>query len=432
MTEPARGADPRSMLHLWRALVVITVVVVTACGAEASPPSASPADQPVTAVSIGGTATSSSTAPRPTAAPGATATVTAPPPSSTTTASTTPPACLSPQWIRALPLRVRVGQLVMVQAVGSLDGATLADLAGQGVGGVLIGSGQESATGPGLTSLRTMVGLPVWIGVDQEGGDVARLQKITPPLPWPRDLADTTSPAQIEKLVAVHAQKLRAAGITIDFAPLVDVADASYANAKIGQRSFSNDPAVVASDARAFADGLHAANVMATLKHFPGHGRASGDTHVQAATTPPLSAMVGDLRPYRDLLRGPNPLPTDTTAVMVGHLDVPGLTDGGIPASLHPKAYALLRDDIGFRGVVFTDELSSMRAIADRMGVAEAVTTAIVAGADVAIWKDAGQLSPTLDALERAVASGVLTEDRVDASVARVLRAKQALGLNVC
>ncbi len=225
---------------------------------------------------------------------------------------------------------------------------------------------------------------------------------------------------------------MRAAGIAVDFAPVVDVAEASYANASIGKRSFSNVPSTVTVDARAFAKGLQSANVMATLKHFPGHGRASGDTHTQAATTPRLSEMQADLQPYRDLLSGPDALDPTRTAVMVGHLDVPGLTDGGLPTSLNPKAYELLRTQIGFDGVVFTDELGGMKAIANRMALPDAVKASIVAGADVAIWIDSGQLVAALDGLERAVADKSLPESRVDQSAQRVLRSKQALGFKVC
>lgn len=399
-------------------LGVTSLVGLTACSATA----------PATDQSTSGTATSMAIGGQPSSSG---------PASSPTTQATVPATkaanapCLSPEWVHALPPRARLAQLLMVQLATPPTAGSFAALAKDGLGGVIIGTGQEAASGPALLDLKTPDGLPLWVATDQEGGGVARLTKISPKLPWPRELARKT-PVQIESDVATHAAQMKAAGITVDFAPVVDVAPASYENASIGQRSFSDNPATVTADASAFARGLQSANVMATLKHFPGHGSASADTHKGAASTPPLSSMQKDLQPYRDLLSGPSALPTDKTAVMVAHLDVPGLTDGGLPTSLNPKAYDLLRNQIGFQGVAFTDDLGGMKAVTERMSLPAAVTTAIIAGADVAIWVDKGQARAALDALEKAMADKSLPESRIDEAATRVLKAKQALGLRVC
>jgi beta-N-acetylhexosaminidase len=130
-----------------------------------------------------------------------------------------------------------------------------------------------------------------------------------------------------------------------------------------------------------------------------------------------------DLLPYRQLLDG------QPAAVMVGHLDVPSLTEPGTPASLSPAALALLRDQLGFRGLVVTDDLGAMAAITDRVDLPEAVRQSLAAGADMALWITPHRLAEVLDHLEQAVAAGSLPESRVNDAVAHVLTAK---AINLC
>jgi len=186
----------------------------------------------------------------------------------------------------------------------------------------------------------------------------------------------------------------------------------------IGDRSFSADPETVTAYAGAFARGLRDAGVLPVLKHFPGHGSGSGDTHTESVNTPPLEQLQNsDLVPYRTLA-GQAPV-----AVMVGHIEVPGLT-GDVPASLSPAALGLLRSGgyggPPFNGPVFTDDLSSMAAITARYGVAEAVLRALQAGNDVALWVTTDQVPAVLDRLESAVGGGELSMAAVEASILRM------------
>jgi beta-N-acetylhexosaminidase len=159
------------------------------------------------------------------------------------------------------------------------------------------------------------------------------------------------------------------------------------------------------------------------LKHFPGHGHGSGDSHTGGVVTPPLSELQNvDLVPYRTLVTAA------PVAVMVGHLQVPGLT-GDDPASLSRAAVQLLRDGIGyggppFNGPVFSDDLSSMAAISDRFGVAEAALRTLQAGSDVALWVTTDEVPAVLDRLEKAVAAGELALPAVDQSLVRVATMK--------
>jgi beta-N-acetylhexosaminidase len=212
-------------------------------------------------------------------------------------------------------------------------------------------------------------------------------------------------------------------GITIDFAPVVDVTDAPD-DSVIGDRSFGSDPKVVTAYAGAYAQGLRDAGLLPVLKHFPGHGHGSGDSHKGGVVTPPLSQLqTNDLLPYQTLVAdGP-------VAVMVGHLQVPGLTAGDDPASLSPAAVQLLRAGTGyggppFNGPIFSDDLSSMAAISDRFGVAEAVLRALQAGTDVALWVTTDQVPAVLTRLQNAVAAGDLPISAVNESLVRVAAMK--------
>ena len=229
------------------------------------------------------------------------------------------------------------------------------------------------------------------------------------------------TPDEVRGIAFQRGQAMRNLGVTIDFAPVVDVTTESD-DEVIGDRSFGSDPQQVIEYAGAYAQGLRDAGLLPVLKHFPGHGHASGDSHESGVVTPPLDELKGnDLIPYQTLTT------QAPVAVMVGHMQVPGLT-GTDPASLSPAAYGLLRSGgyggPGFGGLVYSDDLSSMGAINQRYGVADAVLRALQAGADVALWVTTDEVPAVLDRLEKALAAGELTQARVDDSVLKVATQK--------
>jgi beta-N-acetylhexosaminidase len=157
---------------------------------------------------------------------------------------------------------------------------------------------------------------------------------------------------------------------------------------------------------------------MPVLKHFPGQGHADGDTHEAPAAVPELSLLrSSDLVPYDELLAEP------PTGVMVGHLDVPGLTGQAVPASLSPAAIGLLRSGYEFTGLVMTDDLTAMRAVLDRYPVPEAAERALAAGADVLLLAHETDVSAVLDRLEEAVSLGRIPGRRIDSAIGRVIAA---------
>lgn len=275
-----------------------------------------------------------------------------------------------------------------------------------------------------------------FVMADEEGGGIQRLAPLVADMPWPRDQAASMSVGAVRALGARVGAQMRAAGVTMDLAPVLDV-DARpgpSASNPDGARAFSGDPSVVSSYGVAFARGLASAGVVPVVKHFPGLGGSSGNTDVTAASTLPLSTLrTAALPPFETAIRAGLP------AVMVANASVPGLTS--LPASLSRAVITgLLRQQLGFAGLVVTDSLSA-GAVARVANLPDASVRALVAGADLVLFgstlsdsQKAG-LAPaavqhTFDAIVTAIVGAVqshrLTVARLDAAVLHVLTASHA------
>ncbi|GFG88000.1 hypothetical protein MBOU_00420 [Mycobacterium bourgelatii] len=359
--------------------------------------------------------------------PGASSTSAATPPatSATPTAAGGGPFCADPASVPAtLNLRDKLAQLLMVGVENADDAKAVAT--NHHIGGIMIGSWTdlEMLKNGALTEITNIPGpLPLAVSVDEEGGRVSRLKTLIGTSPSPRVLANTLSVDEVRALAHERGEAMRKLGITIDFAPVVDVTE-DPDDTVIGDRSFGSTAEKVTAYAGAYAQGLREAGVLPVLKHFPGHGHGSGDSHKGGVTTPPLGELVAvDLVPYKTLLtQGP-------VAVMIGHMQVPGLT-GSDPASLSRPAIDLLRTGTGyggppFDGTVFSDDVSSMAAISDRFGVTDAVLRTLQAGSDIALWVSTKEVPAVLDRLEQAVNAGELPVEAVDRSVVRVATMKR-------
>jgi beta-N-acetylhexosaminidase len=340
-----------------------------------------------------------------------------------------PPDCRVPaSFLKSMPTREKLAQLLMVGVTDAGEARHV--VTDEHVGGIFIASWTDLSmlTNGSLTAIAGKAGpLGLAVSVDEEGGRVGRLSSLIGSAPSARLLAETKTPDEVYELARERGQKMRNLGITIDFAPVVDVTNAPD-DTVIGDRSFSDNPAKVTSYAGEYAKGLRDAGVLPVLKHFPGHGRASGDSHTGGVSTPPLDDLKTlDLVPYQTLAAKP------PVGVMIGHMVVPDLTDGG-PASLSPAAVNLLRTGTGyggppFDGPVFTDDLSTMKAITDIYTVPEAVLKALQAGADNALWVTNTELPAVLDRLVAALDKGELKTPQIEASVQRMAKAK---ALNRC
>ncbi|MFF0499065.1 glycoside hydrolase family 3 N-terminal domain-containing protein [Nocardia aobensis] len=325
-------------------------------------------------------------------------------------------------YLAQFTTRQKLAQLLTVGVKNTADAEQV--VRGEQVGGIFVGSwtDQSMLSGPGLEQVKAAARTPLMVTIDEEGGRVSRLQNLIGQAPSARVAAQTMSTDEYYQQSLTRGQAMKKLGITVDFAPDVDVSDEPD-DAVIGDRSYSPDPQVVTEYAGAYIRAMHDAGIGAVMKHFPGHGHGSGDSHTGAVRTPPLDQMQQvDLVPFRNLI-------DSGAAVMVGHLDVPGLTSPNVPASISPEAMALLRQGTGYNakpynGPIFTDDLSGMAAITARMGIEEAVATALEAGADEALWISTDAVSSVLDRLEQEVRDGKLTMKQVDDSVLRVAEYK--------
>jgi beta-glucosidase-like glycosyl hydrolase len=324
-----------------------------------------------------------------------------------------------------MTLDEQLGQLIIVQFAG--QGATpeaLRMVTDQGVGGVLsfaanIQNGDQTRA---MTSdLQHAAAIPLLMSVDQEGGLVNRFRAIIGSQPGANAM---TTPEIAYQRGQHDAQLLQQYGYNLNLAPVVDV---GTANPQLLDRTFGSDPKTVATLAGAYMAGLQESGaVTASLKHFPGIGATTTDPHLGL---PVLSRSRDDweridLAPYRTLLATGK-----VHAIMVTHEMIPTV-DSQYPSSLSPAVIdGELRQKLGFQGVVITDSLV-MGALNNRWTVAQAAALAIEAGADMVIGPQNSQVvAQVKDALKAAIASGKLSQARIETSVKRVLKLKITMGL---
>jgi len=328
----------------------------------------------------------------------------------------------------SLPLRARIAQLVMPWIPGT-PAATDASLAlawrwidSLQVGGIIVSVGTPLEVAAKLNGLQRRSQLPLLISTDLEGGTAIRFSGGTP-FPTNMGVAAGGSESDAYAMGRVTATEGRAVGIHLTFSPVADVNN-NPANPIINTRAFGADPAMVGRFVAATVRGIQDAGLLATAKHFPGHGDTGTDSHLAMPVVLADWARLDSLElvPFRAAIRA------GVAAVMSAHIALPTV-DGGPsrPATLAPSILTgVLRDSLGFRGLVVTDALD-MGALIQLYGPGESAVLAFLAGSDLL-------LQPTdpfavVNAMEAAVRSGRISPERLDQSVRRVLEIKERLGL---
>ncbi len=265
--------------------------------------------------------------------------------------------------------------------------------------------------------------VPLFFAADYERG-VGRFDNALTELPSNMALGatrDTLLAAVAGRLTAVES---RAVGVNLLFAPVVDVNN-NAENPIINIRSYGEDPDLVARMAGAFVREAEDAGVLTTLKHFPGHGNTSVDSHTRMGVVGGDAGTLGrvELRPYRVLVGRPHP----PAGVMSAHLWAPAFDRAPTPATFSRRVlHDLLRDSLGFEGFVVTDDVR-MGALRGRHPLAERVVRPLQAGADLILTPE--DLPGAIRAVREALRTGRLGGDALDASVRRILRAKARAGL---
>jgi len=336
--------------------------------------------------------------------------------------------------LRSMTLDEKIGQVIIPATVGrflSQDSDTFKEIKRNitdfHVGGYhLLGdtSRLEDPAGTALliNHMQGLARVPLMITADLEGGVGYRYQGATR-LPRAMAIGATGSEDLAYQAGRVAGEEARSIGIGVNFYPVVDVNN-NPRNPIINIRSFGADPKLVSRMARAYIRGYQGAGGLATAKHFPGHGDTSTDSHLELPTINVDRSRLNaiELPPFKAAID------EGVAGVMSAHIALPQVEPEGLPATLSEKMLTgLLRHDLGFKGVVFTDAMT-MRGIAAHYSEGEAVSRAFRAGADVILYPT--NVETAFTGLKQTVLSGNIEAKRLDESVRRILRAKATLGLD--
>jgi beta-N-acetylhexosaminidase len=400
----------KSVLHcIWAVLQVLLPLALTGCIASSG----------------------SGTQPLPPREPSPTVTGQQPMPDPSPSALPTPQPPTPEQLIDAviahMTLDEELGQMLMVQFDGPDYSPELARMIEQQHVGAVILYQQNIVTPDQVRSLINTIqahaAIPLLVAIDQEGGTVNRLQPFIGPQPSAAAIGATGDPTVAAATATLAAQEMRALGINTDLAPVVDVQAAP--NTGLPTRMFGSTPAVVTKMAGAFLQALQANGIIGCLKHFPGLGSITVDPE---KTLPIVTRSLGqleavDLAPYYQLI------PHNPGLVMPTGVLVPAL-DPHLPASLSPAIVTgLLRQEIGYQGVIITDSLT-MGSIAQSYSLPQAAVLAVAAGDDILeSIPSSADVAAILSALKAAIARGTITKPRIDQSVRRILLLKMRFGL---
>lgn len=339
-------------------------------------------------------------------------------------------------------LRRMIGQMVLVGFVGNKPRdhgfMTVLDQAAKGkLSGVLY-LGRNIRTLGGVKALndqlQSVAKMPLFIAVDQEGGRIERLTRAVgfKEIPSAAAVAETMTPTEAESVYAVMAAEIASLGFNVNLGPVVDL-NLNPSNPVIGGlgRSFSADQRKTAEYGRAFVEGHHKAGVLTALKHFPGHGSSSGDTHKEIVDVSG-SWQESELFPYQSLIGS-----GDVDMIMSAHVinrNIPGAER--TPASMSPATLTgLLRKKMEFNGVVISDDLQ-MGAIANTRNFEDTVVQAVLAGNDVLMFANDKKPDPTIpdriaDLLVQRARENPAIMARIQESYSRIVHLKEKLGSRV-
>ncbi len=334
--------------------------------------------------------------------------------------------------VAAMSLEEKVGQMMVISFYGAALPADVVDLlqTWQPGGVVLLPSNLIDPSQ--ITTLtnsiqQTLVdggAVPAFIMVDQEGGIISRLQDGFTQWPVPMLLTATQNPDLAYRFGGSIAEELRAVGINMNLAPVADL-HTNPDNPIIGRRSFGTEAQFVAPMVAEVVQGLQGGEVLATVKHFPGHGDTSTDSHIEL----PIVPYQWEQLLTREIIPFQQAIDAEVGAIMVGHLALPAIEpDGTLPASLSSIVVTdLLRGELGYEGIIITDALD-MDAIDLTYGSSEAARLAVLAGNDLILLGAHVGIQQQIAAMQTVVESvraGEISEVQIDASVRRILQAKE-------
>ncbi|MCC8014769.1 MAG: glycoside hydrolase family 3 protein [Eubacterium sp.] len=265
--------------------------------------------------------------------------------------------------------------------------------------------------------------IPLFLGIDEEGGTVSRLSELeglaAAEIPPMAEIGATENPNRAYEAGQIIGSDLKALGFNMDFAPVADVLT-NLNNTEIGSRAFSSDPSVCASMAAAVIKGLHSENIGACAKHFPGHGSTTDNSHEGKSVT---NRTLEEFR-SEEFVPFKAAISAGTDFVMVSHMTAESLDE--IPCSLSEKVISLLRDELNFENIIITDA-QNMGAITGFADPTEASLMSLSAGADMVLMPL--DFEASVNSVKQAVSDGTLSEEELDEKVLRILTVKEERGL---
>ena len=326
-----------------------------------------------------------------------------------------------------MTLDEKIGQLFMVQVFSDKGVAhkneILQLIKEQHIGGVIFSKGGPVRQAKLNNELQKASKIPLLVGMDAEWGLSMRLDS-TYAFPWNMTLGAIKNNALIEqtgKHIGEHCQRL---GVHFNFAPVVDI-NTNPNNPIIGNRSFGEDRDRITQQSLAFMKGMQGAGVLANAKHFPGHGDTDTDSHKTLPTIGFTAQRIDsvEIYPYRELIK------EGLSSVMVAHLNVPALEPrDGYPSSISKNIVTnILKDSLGFKGLIFTDALN-MKGASNFSAPGDIDLAAFLAGNDVLLISENVKLA--VAKISQALSDGLFEESRLEHSVKKILMAKYKLGLN--
>lgn len=332
--------------------------------------------------------------------------------------------------IENMSVEEKIGQMIFSSISGTELGAEEEKLIHQyKVGGIIVN--KKNITSPSqmvayMNSLKeeNKNNVPLFFGIDQEGGRIAKLPGDLRAIPSHFEIGKQNDPSFALEIGTVLGKLVSSFGFNVNFAPVLDI-NSNPENPVIGDRSFGNNPDVVSKLGIQMMKGIQGENIIPAIKHFPGHGDTSVDSHdelpVVQKTMPELEQM--ELIPFKQAIA------EGADMVMIAHILLPSI-DLEFPSSMSEAIITdLLREKIGFDGVVITDDMT-MEAITNSFDIGKASVMSVKAGADIVmVAHEFENVVKAITALTTAVENGEITEERIDQSVERILKLKNKYSL---
>ncbi|SDN44522.1 beta-N-acetylhexosaminidase [Psychrobacillus sp. OK028] len=330
-----------------------------------------------------------------------------------------------------LSLEEKVGQMIFAGIKGTImTNETKKIISTDQVGGIILFKDNLKEGHQAVTLLNALKEentnnkVPLFLGVDEEGGRISRLPGLTK-LPTNEDLGkrnDATLSYDIGKLLG---KEVSAFGFNLDFAPVLDI-NSNPDNPVIGNRSFGKDTEIVSDLGIRTMEGIQSEQVISVVKHFPGHGDTAVDSHKEL---PIIQKSLKDLHAL-ELIPFMRAIDRGAEVVMVGHILLPKI-DSTYPSSLSEKVITdILRKQLGYEGIIITDDMT-MKAVLNTFEIGEAAVSAVKAGNDIVlIAHDYSNVIKAKEAILRAIEAGEITEQRIDESVKRILSIKKKYKLS--